>query len=362
MFNTQPQPKTYLKGAALGAVLASLALHALALWAWGNRPPETVTPIERPQLTWVDVQTVPAPASPPETEPKPAPLSKTRTPVSAPPVRVKASPTRATPADAPVRAPQLAIEPMLPNTVTPSTIAVAIPDAGVTVEENVAQWTRQAVGEQRAQSGLVHTYYATLGKALLKGWDADRPLKTTGLQAYREQFVENTRIWNNIWQQHAEVFGKSGSPFIEAPPTANRRAPVNDRSPLGTVDAVDKRALNKQMRETFKATRRAKVKVTQDATGKLLDVKLIEPSHDANVDREAVADIRAAAERLPVPPTELAKEGAQLVSIWNFELVISITPPIPTFSFEFDEAVGFIDARLPLDRRIYKKVRLVSVE
>ena len=38
------------------------------------------------------------------------------------------------------------------------------------------------------------------------------------------------------------------------------------------------------------------------------------------------------------------------------------TPPIPTFTFEFDEALGFIDARLPLDRRIYKKVRLVSVD
>lgn len=356
-----------LKGRALWAVLASLALHALALWVWGDPPPETVLSVERPRLTWVDVQTVPAPEAPAEPEkefpaPKAAPVLQKRPPGSTARAPVQAAPTRDVPADAPLRAPPLAVQPVLPPTVSQSKIAVPITVAGTTVEENVAQWARQAMGEHRAQSGLVHTYYATLGKALLKGWDADRPLKTTGLQAYGEQFVENTRLWNNIWQQHAEVFGKSGSPFTEAPPTADRRAPVNERSPLGTVDAVDKRALNQQMRETFKATRRATVKVTQDATGKLLDVKLIAPSHDANVDREAVADIRAAAERLPVPPTELAKEGAPLVSIWNFELVISITPPIPTFSFEFDEAVGFIDARLPLDRRIYKKVRLVSVE
>ena len=52
----------------------------------------------------------------------------------------------------------------------------------------------------------------------------------------------------------------------------------------------------------------------------------------------------------------------RLVSIWQFELIVSISPPVPSFSFEFDEALKFIDARMPLDRRIYKRVRLVSAE
>jgi TonB family protein len=116
------------------------------------------------------------------------------------------------------------------------------------------------------------------------------------------------------------------------------------------------------MREQFKATRRAVIRVVQDAAGKLLKVELVQPSQDAKVDKEALVDVRSAAEKLPPPPAEALEGKATLSSLWSFELIVSISPPVPTFSFEFDEALGFIDARLPLDRRIYKKVRLVSVE
>ena len=112
----------------------------------------------------------------------------------------------------------------------------------------------------------------------------------------------------------------------------------------------------------MRSTRRAQIRVTQDGTGKLLKVELIKPSNDSNVDRQALSDVRAAAENLPPPPAEALSGKQTLVSIWEFELVVSITPPVPTFTFEFDEVLGFVDARLPLDRRIYKKVRLVAVE
>ena len=116
------------------------------------------------------------------------------------------------------------------------------------------------------------------------------------------------------------------------------------------------------MREQFKATRRATIRVTQDPNGKLVKVELVAPSNDSAVDKEAMADVRAAAEKMPPPPAEALEGRTELISTWAFELVVSISPPIPTFTFEFDEALGFIDARLPLDRRIYKKVRLVSVD
>jgi hypothetical protein len=80
------------------------------------------------------------------------------------------------------------------------------------------------------------------------------------------------------------------------------------------------------------------------------------------VDQEALKDVQAAAEQLPPPPEEAVAGREALSSLWSFELIVSISPPVPSFTFEFDEALGFIDARLPLDRRIYKKVRLVSVE
>mgnify|MGYP007100697806 FL=1 len=89
---------------------------------------------------------------------------------------------------------------------------------------------------------------------------------------------------------------------------------------------------------------------------------LVAPSMDPQVDREALVDVRAAAQNLPVPPQEVLHGRETLTSLWELELVISISPPVPTFTFEFDEVLGFVDPRLPLDRRIYKKVRLVEVD
>jgi hypothetical protein len=72
-------------------------------------------------------------------------------------------------------------------------------------------------------------------------------------------------------------------------------------------------------------------------------------------------DVRAAARKLPVPPDD-AREGREtLVSLWEFELEISITPPVPVIAVEFDEVLGLKDLRVPLDRRIWKRVRLVAV-
>jgi TonB family protein len=120
--------------------------------------------------------------------------------------------------------------------------------------------------------------------------------------------------------------------------------------------------MRQQMREEFQSTRRAVIRVVQDAQGQLLEVTLVSPSNNVQVDKEAIKDVRAAAEQLPPPPPEALAGKATLTSLWQFELIISITPPVPTLSFEFDEALQFIDMRLPLDRRIYKRVRLLSVQ
>jgi hypothetical protein len=48
--------------------------------------------------------------------------------------------------------------------------------------------------------------------------------------------------------------------------------------------------------------------------------------------------------------------------VWEFSLVVSITPPIPMIAVQFDAWFAVEDVRLPLDRRLYKGVRLVSVE
>jgi TonB family protein len=220
---------------------------------------------------------------------------------------------------------------------------------------------RESVSRGKVARGMVHPYYAQLGKTLMKHWDADRAVSATGLKGLTEQWAQNTRLWNEIWLEHAGQYGKSGRP-VDAPAVDNRMVQTAPGAPIAMGDLQQRRAVQKAMGEQFKSSRRAEIRVTQDAEGKLLKVELVKPSNDEHVDKEALLDVKAAAEQLPPPPPEALNGKTTLVSTWEFELIVSITPPVPTFSFEFDEVLGFVDTRMPLDRRIYKKVRLLAVE
>lgn len=223
----------------------------------------------------------------------------------------------------------------------------------------VGELARATLGKGKVDRGLVHPYYQQLGKALLKTWDADRAVSARGIKGWADSTVANTKAFNRIWLEKAQVYGSSGSPFDVA--ADGRAKPLNDRL-LPGQDLQARREVAKEMSKQFKSSRRAEIRVTQAASGKLVKVELIKPSNDANVDNQALVDVRAAAEKLPAPPEDALNGRPVLVSIWEFELVVSITPPVPTFTFEFDEALGFVDVRLPLDRRIYKKVKLLSVD
>lgn len=205
----------------------------------------------------------------------------------------------------------------------------------------------------KVDRGLTHPYFADVGKALLQAWDADRAVSRKGLKGYVEQTVENTRTLSKIWMESAAKFGATGVP-VDPPQISDRIS--------GDNNALAMNAVRRALRNQFRATRRATFKVVQDRKGVLQEVTLLSPSNDPEVDREAMADVRAAAEKLPPPPPEAIGPRDTLVSVWQFELIVSISPPIPTISFEFDEALKFIDARMPLDRRIYKRVRLISAQ
>lgn len=225
-------------------------------------------------------------------------------------------------------------------------------------QQVVDSLTLETLGKGKVERGLVHPYFSQLGKSLLKSWDAERAVTSQGLKGFLEQTAENTKAWNNIWRDRAATYGATGSPLEADPSLKPGRRPPSILNP--NLDA--RRAMREQVREQFQATRRAIIRVVQDSQGRLLEVKLISPSNNAQVDNEALKDVRAAAEQLPPPPPEALAGRQSLTSLWQFELIISITPPVPTLSFEFDEALQFVDMRLPLDRRIYKRVRLLSVQ
>ncbi len=321
------------------------------------KPPEPQKPVDKPVKKNVPVVKQPAPSPEPPVEPLQSDRPQQDSPVE------------------PLRPPTIARPSLIPG----GAFALSL-DAGVFAEAEeprglhapeiskdlVGDLTRETIGRGKVDRGLVHPYYVQLGKALIKNWDADRAVSKKGLSGYGEQFMQNTKVFNEIWLDKAAQFGATGAP-IDAPVSndnASRRTATvtNNIQGIGGVDLEARKEVSRQMREQFKATRRATIRVTQNLEGKLLKVELVAPSNDASVDREAVADVKAAAEKLPPPPAEVLEGKKELVSLWAFELVVSISPPVPTFTFEFDEALGFIDARLPLDRRIYKKVRLVSVD
>lgn len=355
--------------------------------AVGTRPPPTPDHAVSGEFFFLEPE-VPAPPPPPPVPAAPEPVvdpPKRRRPAQVPkeeatrlaqPAAVAPAADdrpRVEPADSPREQPRpLAVRTGL----LPSGSFVLSLDAGVVQEDLlptglhaperpkdlVGALAKETLGRGRVDRGLVHPYYSQLGKALVKNWDAERVAKS-GLKGLAEQTAENFKLMNEIWADRASAFGKTGSPIDADALGSNRRAPVNNN--IGGVSGVDleaRKEMQRQLREQFKATRRATIRVLQDRDGKLLKVELVEPSNDQNVDKEAMKDVRAAAQKLPPPPEEALEGKGQLSSLWSFELIVSITPPVPTFTFEFDEALGFIDARLPLDRRIYKKVRLVSVE
>jgi len=335
----------------------------------------------------VEVQPPDEPPPPPVVAPEPPkPVKKRAVPVPPPVVPVPAPPAPVEPpvddrprADAPRAAPLEAPAPERPRLIPTGTFALSL-DAGAFADveirvglrapsiskDLVGDLTKETIGRGKVDRGLVHPYFVQLGKSLIKQWDADRAVSAKGLSGFGEQFLQNSKVFNEIWLDKAAQYGATGA-AIDAPvsnDSASRRTATTTNTIAGItgVDLEARKEVSRQLREQFKATRRATIRVVQNADGKLTKVELLSPSNDAQVDREALADVRAAAEKLPAPPAEVLAGRTEVVSTWAFELVVSISPPIPTFTFEFDEALGFIDARLPLDRRIYKKVRLVSVD
>ena len=239
-----------------------------------------------------------------------------------------------------------------------ATLDAGVPEPGASAQALVQDLVSEGIGRAKVDRGLVHPYFSQLGKALMKAWDADRSVKEHGLQGYFDMGMERGRAYSRIWMERAEHYGGSGSFGAKDAPEGDRRKPL---STAGDATLQTRRELRQKMREEFRTTRRAIIRVEQDAQGKLLDVKLVDPSHQPEVDQEAIKDVRAAAEKLPPPPAEAVGGRTRITSLWQFELIISISPPIPSFTFEFDEALGFIDTRMPLDRRIYKRVRLLEV-
>jgi TonB family protein len=364
------------------ALALSLGVHGLVwlvLAARAQDAGQRVAPPKQAPLEFVVVEVPPPaaqppkPAAPPPPRPAPKPTAAAKPP---PPATPSLPPPPQAPASDIARAdmPLVADAPRAPSLLPPAPpslsltpggeLPVAPPKTGVpqglaaqSAQQIVSGLASETTGKGKVDRGLVHPYFSELGKSLLKSWDAERAVTSQGLKGFMEQRVENSKAWNAIWRESAAAYGALGSPINSDAPVQAPRGPAG-----GDPNLEARRAMRRQMREEFRATRRATIRVVQDAQGKLLEVTLVSPSNNVQVDNEAMKDVRTAAGQLPPPPPEALAGKQTLTSLWQFELIVSITPPVPSLSFEFDEALKFIDMRLPLDRRIYKRVRLLSVQ
>jgi TonB family protein len=324
------------------ALGASVALHALVgVGFWQGKGPSGKRPGRPIEVTIVELRPVARPAAPVP----PASLATSALagparhgasragPRLAPSLPADAPPGIATPGEVDLawavtaaggapHAPDLSALP------PPESVALFAPvsqDPG----ERLDRLLREDARRHDVATGLFDPYFLELGRAITAVWNPEPVVSDRGLSGYFRQLGESAVDYAATWSEQAARYGSTGSPILAA-----------------------------EARHRNFAT----VRIVQRGDGRLVGVELVRSSSDSAVDAQALRDLRAAAERLPAPTPGALRGRTLVISLWEFELEVSISPPLPLVAVQFDEVLGILDARLPLDRRIHKLVRLISVD
>lgn len=218
----------------------------------------------------------------------------------------------------------------------------------------VGETVAEAQGRHRAELGIVDPYFRQVEKALEGSWHADQraPPPQTLAETVRD-FGTALQRFKDVWLEGADRYGKTGNPLPEGV------GEVFDHNVLADGSDHMKQVMGYQtlMSAGFTSVRRAVLRVVQDDTGKIVLVELVEPSRDRDMDRQALADVRAAAEKLPPPPASLLGRKSQLSSFWTFEIKLRVIPPTTGIAFEFDEKG--VEPLVPFGHQVKKSVRLL---
>jgi len=382
----EPVPRPVRRPRWPAALAASVALHlALGAALLLHRPtpsPPRPAPIS---VTMVELRpTGPGPDSPTASRPVPD-VGGSAAPASRPGIRDRHAPL---PSDRPSDGPGVHLAtPSLPSTdpdlpdlewaappstsgtargpdlsARPSPEAVALVAPGdPSPEGRLKRLFREDLGRQKVQSGLADPSFNDLGRALVAAWTPETVVNDRGFSGYLKHLGQGLAEYAGTWLEQAGQYGRTGSPFApgEVPPGLGSLAAVPES--LAT-QISDQMAVARALAEKSRVSHAALVRIVQRADGRLVSVELLRPSDDSSVDAQALRDLRAVAATLPPPGPGALAGRPTVASTWEFTLVVSITPPIPMIFIQFDEVLGILDARVPLDRRLFKLVRLVSVE
>jgi len=379
--------RTRRRNGLWGALLASAALHVLVLaWLATRSPSPTPTVLTaEPPIAIQLIELPPAPGVPPASPPPRAVRRGTapKSSAEAPPRAVASAPAPA-PAPAPGSSPdaprsislmpsERALEEIAGSAGGPVVLDGSEGDVPVPSSERygwagpgsgihapripkdvVGEAAAEAVGKRRAELGVVDPYFREVARALEGSWTADRrdPPPQSLAETVRD-FGKAVQRFKDVWLEGADRFGKTGNPLPEGVGQAY------DHGLLASGSDQMKAMVGYQtlMSAGFTSVRRAVLRVVQDETGQIVLVELVEPSRDRDMDRQALADVRAAAERLPPPPAALLGRQAQLSSFWTFEIKLRVIPPSTGIAFEFDEKG--IQPLVPFGHQVKKSVRLL---
>ncbi len=360
------------------ALAASVAFHALlgvALWRGWPAPaplPRRPAPIEFTLVHLPPLPAAPAAPSVPDVEPSATPRG---TPGSAPEARQVAIPSVPdvevfAPGAPPDAHPDLAwASAAVPQTGPRPDLAVRPPAEVVafyaptppTPEGRLQRLLREDQGREKVRSGLADPFFLDFGRSMLAAWEPEKVVTDRGFSGYLKHLGVAVVDWAATYATQAASYGRSGSPF--GPGGAPLSLTGLTAVPEGITTRIsDQMAGMRAIADQSRTRHAALVRVVQRADGRLVSVEILRPSDDSSVDAQALRDLREAAARLPAPTSSALAGRTQVASVWEFSLEISITPPLPMITVQFDEVLGLVDARVPLDRRLFKLVRLVSVD
>jgi len=253
-----------------------------------------------------------------------------------------------------------------PKAAEPDDRSIHAPFVVADPNARTAGMIREGLGADRVQRGLVDPYFHTLGAAMAEQWRAEEQVDAKGMSGFLKEAARGmkagAKAWGRAWAHAASQYGATGTVDLGQAFDAQRR--LLDNIPHGYTEQVPGQ---------LKSSRIALVRLVQRPNGKLLHVELVQPSIDPDMDAEIMRELRTGQMVMPVPPVSGQGIHDPIRSVWAFQLVVSIAPPIPALSGSFDLQSIFdpgwrrahgssLDMQLPLSRRIEKHVDLVSVE
>ncbi|HYO72565.1 MAG TPA: TonB family protein [Archangium sp.] len=370
------------------ALAVSLVLHLVLLWWWQRIPLPPAQPSASSHSTHrpVEVLVVDVPPARPAPPPPPAPDPSRQGPNP----RQREAPRKADrsrtnppaaghpPAPAPLASdvPRAEQGPEKPS-LLPSTDTLALQSGGdfpvpppepgppgtrlrapahpASPQELATETARDTIARRRVESGLTHSYFGDMGKALVRRFRQSHAEAERG-QTTGEKVAQKARDVSSVLSRSGEM---------EDPLKHPRRVDPLAAGPAShpMLEEAQKRLAYSLPNKWTHSEGVAVVRLTQGADGKVLSVELLSPSGNGGLDQAAITSVKELGEELTALPPEVLMGRDSVVSEWKFELLRTVGGPGANgvgIVGTFDPVTGIEDALPTFAARSQVRVTLVA--